>query len=242
MVIVWLFVATLAWGAGHPTLRWVSATSVAGYDLELGLAFFGVIALGAAIRCVAIGRDAAARAALAVALLTFGCWTAVVAYALTTVLLILLIGLAVWGIPEIAGPVLEGMTGRRVPSLVGRKPSKAVRASAMPSAGGRKHVVSAVLICIVSAIAAGVGFEIFVEHVVRRLGDACPWGDSRVDGHPVRVAAAIAFGAGLVALVGMLVRRTNIPWWALLAAATVTVGVASAFAGLGWFFIGNCFG
>jgi hypothetical protein len=42
MVIVWLFVATLAWGAGHPTLRWVSATSVAGYDLELGLAFFGV--------------------------------------------------------------------------------------------------------------------------------------------------------------------------------------------------------
>jgi len=105
----------------------------------------------------------------------------------------------------------------------------------------RKHIASAVAICVASTIAGGVGFEVWVAHIVRQLGDACPWGGPQ-DFHPVRVAAAVAVGAGLLALFGMRLRQTNLTWWVLLIAATLTVGAVGALACLGWFFIGDCLG
>jgi hypothetical protein len=90
-------------------------------------------------------------------------------------------------------------------------------------------------------MAGGIGFEVWSERVVRRLGDVCP-GYAPQHGHPVRVGAAIAIAAGLLALFGMLLRRTHVPWWALLLATTLTAGVVGALAGLSWFFIGDCLG
>ena len=97
LVMAWLFVATLAWGAGHPAIREFSFGGSAG--LELGFAFCGVAALGCAIRCAVTGQNTPACAAGAVSAIAFVGWSVFVAYSPATAIVLLIAGLAICLIP-----------------------------------------------------------------------------------------------------------------------------------------------
>lgn len=106
---------------------------------------------------------------------------------------------------------------------------------------GRPHIASAVAICLASALAGGIAFEIWVTHIVKKLEDVCPW-NAPGHGHPVRVGVLVAVCAGLLALLGMFLRRTHLRWPIVLAGAFLTTGAAGALAFLSWMLIGDCVG
>jgi hypothetical protein len=105
----------------------------------------------------------------------------------------------------------------------------------------RAHIPSAVAICLASALAGGIAFDIWSTHITKQLGDVCPW-FAQEHGHPVRVGALAALGAGLLALLGMLLRRTHLRWPIVLVAAVLTAAAAAALALLSWQLIGDCVG